>query len=88
MRQKFNMEVILLYWDNLDDLLGALRLLGETLRRWLIRALQLILVGSAAVGIGLAAVHEPPLALAALTSVFVAVFYRRVTGCVLRTATA
>ena len=82
------MEIILLYWDDLDDLLGALRLLGEVVRQWLIRLFKLLAIATAAGGIVLAALHEPPLGMAALTSAFVAAFYRRVTNPRLRPVAA
>jgi len=82
------MEIILLYWDDLDDLLGALRLLGEAVRRWLIRLFKLLAMVIAAAGIMLTALYEPPLGMAVLTSAFVAAFYRRVTNPRLRPAAA
>ena len=82
------MEIILLYWDNLDDLLGALRLRGEALRRRLIRLLKLAAMVVAAGSIVLTALYEPPLGMAVLTSAFVAALYRRVTNPRLRPAVA
>ena len=82
------MEVFLLYWDDLDDLLGALRLRGEAMRRRLIRLLKLAAMVVAASGIVLTALYEPPLGMAVLTSTFVAAFYRRVTNPRLRHAAA
>ena len=82
------MEIILLYWDDLDDLLGALRLRGEAVRRRLIRLFKLLVMVVAAGGIVLTALYEPPLGMAALTSAFVAALYRRVTNPRLRPTAA
>lgn len=73
------MERILLYWDDLDDLVGAVGLVAERIRR----VLLVVLVGLAyaltvAGGIVLALV-EPPLAMAAATLMLVTLMYRSVT---------
>lgn len=74
------MERLVQLLDDIDDLLGALRLLSERIRY---RTLSLIAVFAALVlqagGIILAVVH-PPLALAVAMLLIVALLYRSVTA--------
>lgn len=73
------MERFLLYWDDLDDLVGALALKGESIRRLVLFALSaavfLLLLGAAVV----LAMREPPLALAFVTILSVMLLYRSAT---------
>lgn len=74
------MERILLYWDDLDDLVGTLGLIAERIRRILILAFA-VLAFVLLLGSGMwAAFAEPPLALAIATLLGVTLMYRSVTG--------
>ncbi len=73
------MERLLLYWDDLDDYVGAIGLYAERIRR-----LALFVIGTLAFlaivgGCILLALVEPPLAMAAVTLTFVTMMYRSVT---------
>lgn len=73
------MERILLWFDDLDDLFGAVGLLAERARRFVLtlgRLLALSCVLSCGV---LAALTEPPLGLAVAILLFVFLLYRSVT---------
>ncbi len=58
------MERILLYWDNLDDVVGAFALMAERIRNLLLFAAYTTCVGVLQIGAILLALSEPPLALA------------------------
>ena len=74
-----DMEFLLQYLDDLDDLYGAIGLVWERLRRAAIKMFSLaLLLSVAAGGIGLALAH-PPIALATSTMLFVILLYRSVT---------
>lgn len=74
------MERILLYWDDLDDLVGVLGLVAERIRRiLLLTATCLIFLLLLAAGIW-AAFAKPPLALAIATLLAVTLMYRSVTA--------
>lgn len=74
-----DMEFLLQYLDDLDDLYGAIGLVWERLRRTILKMVSLgILLAVAAGGIGLALAH-PPIALATSTMLFVILLYRSVT---------
>ena len=74
------MERVLLYLDDLDDMVSSLGLFYEPVRRLLIRTLvglaSLALIAS---GVWLALTH-PPLALATCLLLFVTLLYRTVTA--------
>lgn len=73
------MERILQWLDDLDDLFGAIGLLGERMRRFLVTLARLVtLFAVAACGI-FAALREPPLGLAVVILLFVFLLYRGVT---------
>ncbi len=61
------MEFLLQYWDNLDDLIGALRLKAEQIRRAALFVLGVLLFGAGLTGGVLLALADPPLALAVVT---------------------
>ena len=61
------MEFLLQYWDNLDDLIGALRLKAEQIRRAVLFVLGALLFGAGLTGGVLLALADPPLALAVVT---------------------
>ena len=61
------MERFLQYWDNLDDLIGALRLKAEGIRRTVLFVLGVLLFGAGMTGGVLLALADPPLALAVAT---------------------
>jgi hypothetical protein len=74
------MERVLQYWDDLDDLVGALGLITEYLRNLLLFSLCAALIGSLQLGGILLALNEPPLAMAIATILIVTLFYRTATG--------
>ena len=77
------MECLLQYLDNLDDLVGAVGLVWERLRRALLNLVYFtMVVAVAAGGVALALLH-PPIALATSTMLFVILLYRSVTAPVL-----
>ncbi len=61
------MERFLLYWDDLDDLVGALRLKAENIRRAAMFLLGVMLFAVGLTGGVLLALADPPLALAVVT---------------------
>ncbi|MDJ0908471.1 MAG: hypothetical protein QNI99_04735 [Woeseiaceae bacterium] len=61
------MECFLQYWDDLDDLIGALRLKSEQIRRAMLFVLGVLLFGAGMTGGVLLALADPPLALAVVT---------------------
>ncbi len=61
------MECFLQYWDDLDDLIGAIRLKAEQIRRTLFFVLGVLLFGAGMTGGVLLALSDPPLALAVVT---------------------
>ena len=74
-----DMEFLLQYLDDLDDLYGAFGLVWERARRAIIRTAAVGLVTAvAAGGVGLALLH-PPIAMATSTMLFVILLYRSVT---------
>ena len=77
------MKSLLQYLDDLDDLLGALGLVWERLRRaLLILVCATMVLAVAAAAIALALLH-PPIAMATSTMLFVILLYRSVTSPVL-----
>jgi len=74
------MEFLLQYLDDLDDLYGAFGLVWEKMRRTLLKLISVTMVlAVAAGGIALALAH-PPIALATSTMLFVTLLYRSVTS--------
>ena len=73
-------ERALQYWDDLDDLVGAVALCGERIRRFLLFTVATLLFALAIAGGIVLAVVEPPLALAITVLLLVALMYRAVTG--------
>ena len=73
------MELLLQYWDDLDDLVGALYLCYERIRRVLLFTLYAVLIAVLQVGGILLALVQPPLAMAAATILVVTLMYRSVT---------
>ena len=74
------MECLLQYVDDLDDLLGAVGLLWEGIRRAVFILFAAIMVLAAtATGVWLALL-QPPVAAAASTVLLVALLYRSVTS--------
>jgi hypothetical protein len=74
------MEVLLLYWDNLDDYLGALRLKAEAVRKFIGKVLRVTLAVPAACGALWMTVKEPAFGAATITMLFVIFLYYRVTA--------
>ena len=74
-----DMEFLLQYLDDLDDLYGVFGLVWERLRRTILKLVSIAMISSVAIaGIGLALLH-PPIALATSTVLFVILLYRSVT---------
>lgn len=61
------MECFLQYWDDLDDLVGALLLKTEQIRHAMLFVLGVLLFGAGMTGGVLLALSDPPLALAVVT---------------------
>ncbi|MGB5255700.1 MAG: hypothetical protein WBN07_16690 [Woeseiaceae bacterium] len=74
------MECLLQYLDDIDDMVGALGLVFESIRRILLGLCAALLSASMiASGVWLALLH-PPLALATCMLLFVTLLYRTVTS--------
>ncbi len=73
------MERLLQYWDDLDDLCGAIGLLAENIRRMLLFGVYTTCVGLLQLASIALALVTPPLALALATILFVTLLYRAVT---------
>lgn len=70
------MECLLQYWDDLDDLVGMIGLLAERLRRAAICLLVLgLYAGFLAVAVYIA-LNDPPLAVAVVLNLAVALLHR------------
>ncbi len=70
------MECLLQYWDDLDDLVGMIGLLAERLRR---AAIYLLVLGLYAGFLAIAvyiALNDPPLAVAVVLNLVVALLHR------------
>ena len=74
------MERLLQYWDDLDDLVGALYLCYERIRRIVLFTLYTLLAAVSQIAVVLLALEQPPLALAAATILLVTLMYRSVTA--------
>jgi len=70
------MECVLQWLDNLDDLVNALRMQAESLRRICLALVTLIIGAAAAVGGAFLAALQPPLAFALASLLTVTVLYR------------
>ena len=73
------MERLLQYWDDLDDVVGALYLCYERIRRILLFTLYAAFIALLQVGGIMLALVQPPLAMAAATILIVTLMYRSVT---------
>ncbi len=73
-------EVLLLYWDGLDDLAGALALKSETARTLILRIPAFLVMLTLGAGVIAMTVREPEAGLAAATLLFVLLLYMRVTA--------
>ncbi len=74
------MERVLQYWDDLDDLVGALYLKAEYMRSLALFALAAAAICSLQLGGILIALAEPPLAMAIVTILLVTLLYRTATN--------
>ena len=73
-------ERALQWWDDLDDLVGAIALKSEPIRKCCLVALATLIFSMLVVaGVALAFI-KPPLALATTVLLLVALMYRTVTG--------
>jgi hypothetical protein len=73
------MERFLLYWDDVDDLIGAVGLYAEQIRRVFLFTIATLVFLALVSGCILLALVEPPLAMAAVTLLLVMLMYRSVT---------
>jgi hypothetical protein len=73
------MERLLLYFDDIDDLIGAVGLYAEQIRRIFLFSIATLLFLALLSGCILLALVEPPLAMAAITLLLVTLMYRSVT---------
>jgi hypothetical protein len=73
------MERFLLYWDDIDDLVGAVGLYAEQIRRFVLFTIATLVFLALVSGFILLALVEPPLAMAAITLLLVTLMYRSVT---------
>jgi hypothetical protein len=69
----------LLYWDDVDDLIGAVGLYAEQIRRVFLFTIATLVFLALVSGCILLALVEPPLAMAAVTLLLVMLMYRSVT---------
>jgi hypothetical protein len=74
------MEIVLQWLDDLDDLIAAIGLVGERIRKFLLAASLLAMSLLAQIGGVLLALRHPPLAMATAMLLFVTLLYRAVTG--------
>ena len=82
------MERVLLYWDDLDDIVGVFALIAERIRRLLLFTLSAVLVVALQFGGILVALNKPPLALAIATILLVTLLYRETTNPQIRSVLA
>lgn len=73
------MEVLLQYLDDLDDLIGALGLVVERIRRVLVLAFATVFFFAALAGLVVVSLAKPPLALAIATLMGLSLLYHAVT---------
>ena len=74
------MEILLLYLDSLDDLVGAAGLKFEMVRRVVLRLTRVVAIAVAGALLVVVGAAEPALGLGAATFVYVLWFYQRVTS--------
>jgi len=74
------MERVLQYWDNLDDLVGALYLKADYMRSLAFFALATAAICLLHLGGILIALTKPPLAMAIVTLLLVTLLYRTATN--------
>ena len=74
------MERVLQYWDNLDDLVGALYLKADYMRSLAFFALATAVISLLQLGGILIALAKPPLAMAIVTLLLVTLLYRTATN--------
>ncbi len=74
------MEILLLYLDNLDDVMGALGLKFEMMRRMILRTARVVALAFAGALTVVVGTAEPAFGLGAATFTFVLWFYHRVTS--------
>ena len=74
------MERLVQLLDDLDDLVAMLRLLGEPMRKAILRFFTTTILLAIQVGGILLALSQPPLALAMALLLFVGLLYHSVTG--------
>ncbi len=74
------MERVLQYWDDLDDLVGAIYLKAEYMRSLALFALAAAAICSLQLGGILIALAKPPLAMAIVTILLVTLLYRMATN--------
>ena len=74
------MECFLQYWDNLDDMIGAVRLVAERLRRFVLFTFIAATYMAFLYGCLLMALLDPPLALAVVTILAMWLLYHSVTN--------
>lgn len=75
-----DMECLLQYLDDLDDLYGAFGLIWEKMRRSLLKLISVTMVLAVAAGAIALALAHPPIALATSTMLLVTLLYRSVTS--------
>ena len=73
------MECFLQYWDNLDDMIGAVRLVAERLRRFVLFTFVAAVYMALMYGCLHMALLDPPLALAVVTILAMCLLYHAVT---------
>ena len=74
-----DMEFLLQYLDDLDDLYGSVGLIWERLRRTIIKLVSLAMLAAVAAGGVWLALAHPPIAMATSIMLFVTLLYRSVT---------
>lgn len=74
------MERLLQYWDDLDDLIGAVGLYAENIRRALLFALAALAFLGSVAGAAILAFYVPPIGMALVTMLLVTLMYTSVTS--------
>ena len=74
------MERFAQYWDDLDDLIGAVRLYGENIRRMLLFAIAAFAFLGGVTGAAIVAFYVPPIGMAFVTLLLVTLMYTSVTS--------
>jgi hypothetical protein len=74
------MERVLQYWDDLDDVIGAVGLIAERIRRLILFVASTVLAGTLQLGGIMLALAQPPIAMAIVTILLVTLMYRTVTN--------